>query len=182
MVFSIPETSKPLRLNFRLTNPVAGWDTFHLGLTPPPDGYTALHTNTSRKPPDRTAFGKAAEKKGCSLKALEVRDPVDSIPLIAYSKPPNSRAVSVKIEIHNTGDSMILIKDLSLSDKDGYIYDLKMSEAIQAQGQQTVNPGGVLSDWLYFMLPVDASLDVVRLICNNFSNPMEDIILRTGLS
>jgi hypothetical protein len=77
---------------------------------------------------------------------------------------------------------MILIKDLSLSDKDGYIYDLKMSEAIQAQGQQTVNPGGVLSDWLYFMLPVDASLDVVRLICNNFSNPMEDIILRTGLS
>lgn len=182
MVFSIPETSKPLRLTFRLTNPVAGWDTFHLGLTPPPDGYTPLHTDTSRKPPSRAAFGKAAEKNGYSLKALEVTDPVDSIPLITYSKPLNSRAVGVKIEIRNTSDSILLIRDISLSDKDGYVYGLTISEFTQSQGQLTVNPGAVISDWMYFILPADASLDVVRLICNNLSNPMEDVILRTGLS
>jgi len=182
MVFSLPENVKPLVLNLSYENPAGGWLLFQYGLTPPPAGYKPLRADTSRKPPDRAAFGKAAQKNGYSLKALEVKDPVDSIPLMAYSKPLNSRAVGVKIEIRNTSDSMLLIRDIILSDKEGYIYGLTMSEAIQSQGQQTVDPGGVLNDWLYFILPADAALDVVRLVCNDISNPMDNIILRTGLS
>jgi hypothetical protein len=182
MVFSMPKTMKPLTLKIDLLNPAGGWIPFQYGLTPPPDGYAPLRLDTSGKQPERAAFGKAAEKKGYSLKVLQVKDNLDSIPGLYMHLPPDSRVMGVQIEIRNKNESTMLIEDLSLSDVDGMIYRMKGSEIIQPQGKLLINPREDVRDWIYFVVPSDASMDVIRLVCNIYADPEQDVVLRSALS
>ncbi len=182
MVFSLPDSVQPLALKLSVINPAGGWIPFSYGLTPPPAGYTPLRADTSHPSFSHAAFGKAAEKDGASLKAMQVKDNLNSIPSIFFTLPSNARVVGVQIEIRGTKDRGLRIVDLSLADTNGYIYRMKGSEIIQSQGKLFLGPNEVLQDWVYFVLPADAKFDVIRLICASDSNPGENIFLRSALS
>jgi hypothetical protein len=181
MDFSLPDGSQPVSLQISLLNPAGGWITYSYGLTPPPDGHAPVQADTSREPVSKSAFGKAAEKKGCSLKALQVKDNLDSIPGLFFTMPPQAHVLGVELEIRNTKNKTALIKDLGVLDKDGYVHRMHGSEKIMAQGKLTLDGKDSVQDWIYFVVPSGFEPDSVRLICNSFADPMEDIVLRSAL-
>jgi hypothetical protein len=182
MDFSMPGGSHPVSLEISMLNPAGGWKKFSYGLTPPPDGYAPVLVDTSRKEPESVALGKSAERKGCSFTALQVEDNLDSIPNVFFPLPPESRVIGVRVEIRSTKNSTLMIRDLGISDGEGYVYRMSGSETIMGHGQMTVNAGDTLEDRLYFVVPSGFVPDSIRLICNDMSDPMENLVLRSALS
>jgi hypothetical protein len=180
--FSIPEGSQPVSLEMNLLNPQGGWIEFSYGLTPPPDGYAQIQADTSRVSPDKTAFGNAAERNGCSLKATDVKENLDTIPSLFFSMPPGARVTGVQFEIRSTKDSAFLIREIDVYDTEGAVFGMAGSENIQGQGQQMVEPGKTVEDMGYFVVPGGARLEGIRLICNDTTNPMEYTVLRSALA
>ncbi len=180
--FSIPEGSQPISLEINLLNPEGGWIAFSYGLTPPPDGYTPIRADTSRNSPDKTAFGNAAERNGCSLKATGVKENLDTIPSLFFSMPPGARVTGVQFEIQSTKSSTFLIREIDAYDTEGAVFGMAGSENIQGQGQQMVEPGKTVADMGYFVVPGGARLEGIRLICNDTTDPMEYVVLRSALA
>jgi hypothetical protein len=182
MNFSMPGGSHPVSLELSMNIPEGGWKKFSYGLTPPPDGYSPIRADTSRKEPVSVAFGKSAERQGCSFTALNVQDNLDEIPNVYFPLPPESRVIKVQVEIRSTKNSELTIWDIGISDGEGYVYRMSGSETIIGQGQMAVSAGDALEDSVYFVVPSGFVPDSVRLICKSMSDPMENIILRSALS
>jgi hypothetical protein len=181
MDFSVPEGTQPVSLEMSVNKPAGGWKAYSYGLTPPADGYKPVRAETSRKPPDAVAFGKTAGGKGCSLKVTDAEDNLDSIPSLFYTMPPNAKAVGVHFQIGGSKDAAAMIKEIALYDSDGNVYRMRGSEVIQGQGRMTVEAGETVRDVGYFVVPEGAQMSGIRLICNDMTNPMEDIVLRSAL-
>jgi hypothetical protein len=146
MDFTVPEGTQPASLELSVNNPEGGWKNYSYGLTPPPDGYKTVRADTSRKPPDAVAFGKTAEGNGCSLKATDVEDNLDSIPSLFYTMPADAKVIGVHFEVSSTKSATMLIKEIVLYDPDGYVYRMRGSEVLQGQGRLTVEGGETVRD------------------------------------
>ncbi|MBN2083707.1 MAG: hypothetical protein JW748_00685 [Anaerolineales bacterium] len=179
--FSIPAGVRPVSLEMNLINPAGGWITYQYGITPAPDGYVPLQADLAGKSFDSVAFGKKAEQAGCAFKAVRVEDNLESIPNLFFRLPPGARVLGVEVEIGSTGDSTVMIREVSVVDGGGYVYRLEGSGKKMEQGQRSVEAGERLEDELYFVVPSGCTPASIRLICNNLSDPMEDILLRSAL-
>ena len=179
--FSIPAGVQPVSLQMSLINPAGGWITYNYGLTPPPDGYRPLRADISGNSLDRVAFGKKAEQAGCTFKALQVEDNLDSIPNLFLGLPPNARVLRVEVEIGSAGESTVMIREVGVVDGGGFVYRMEGSEIMMSQGQRSVEAGKSIKDSVYFVVPSDFTPNSIRLICNDISDPMEDIVLRSAL-
>jgi hypothetical protein len=182
MDFSMPEGVRPALLNVSMINPAGGWKNYSYGLTPPPDGYSPVRADTSRSKPEASGFGKASQKEGCSFAALQVRDDLDTVPGLFFNPPPDSRVIGIQVEIRSMQNSMLIIREIGVTDGEGYVYRMYSSEKIMMQGQRTVPSGDSVEDWVYFVVPSGFIADTVRLICNDSADPMEDVVLRSALS
>jgi hypothetical protein len=195
ITFSLPEQAQPAALEYGYSTQIGALH-FQVNLAalmggntpaipiPPADEQTGQGANTSGSLQAQAGLGEIAEAGGCTLSALQVEDPTQSYAPGLYQSLPNTRLMAVEIEVGNTGNAMLTLRDLGLLDSNNTRYGLEFYGRDPSNifsSTATVDIGQTLRGWISFTIPADAQPASVRLICNSLANPMQNINLQVGL-